>query len=72
MGPGTGLGAAQLFWDTGRGGYTVVPGEGAHATFAPRGWRQQALSAWVTARMGHCEIEEVRFLGGVGGWGGGQ
>ncbi|GBF98951.1 glucokinase [Raphidocelis subcapitata] len=59
MGPGTGLGAAQLFWDTGRGGYTVVPGEGAHATFAPRGWRQQALAAWVTSRLGHCEIEEV-------------
>lgn len=37
----------------------VVPGEGAHATFAPRGWRQMALTAYVTARMGHCEIEEV-------------
>jgi hypothetical protein len=36
MGPGTGLGAAQLFWDTGLGAYKVVPGEGAHATFAPR------------------------------------
>lgn len=37
----------------------VVPGEGAHATFAPRGWRQMALTAYVTARLGHCEIEEV-------------
>lgn len=37
----------------------VVPGEGAHATFAPRGWRQMALTAYVTARIGHCEIEEV-------------
>jgi glucokinase len=26
MGPGTGLGAAQLFWDTGKEAYTVVPG----------------------------------------------
>lgn len=59
MGPGTGLGAAQLFWDSGKGGYTVVPGEGAHATFAPRGWRQHALSSWVTSKLGHCEIEEV-------------
>ena len=59
MGPGTGLGAAQLFWDTGKAAYTVVPGEGAHATFAPRGWRQQALASWVTTRIGHCEIEEV-------------
>lgn len=40
-------------------GPQVVPGEGAHATFAPRGWRQMALTAYVTARMGHCEIEEV-------------
>eukprot|EP00878_Enallax_costatus_P025371 GHUV01027142.1.p1 GENE.GHUV01027142.1~~GHUV01027142.1.p1 ORF type:complete len:185 (+),score=23.38 GHUV01027142.1:239-793(+) len=37
----------------------VIPGEGAHATFAPRGWRQMALTAWVTANIGHCEIEEV-------------
>ena len=100
MGPGTGLGAAQLFWDSGKRAYTVVAGamgaqqrasiawvcttacgcgypssaqpyachsahrcpaagEGAHATFAPRGWRQHALSSWVTARLGHCEIEEV-------------
>lgn len=59
MGPGTGLGAAQLFWDSGLEAYKVVPGEGAHATFAPRGWRQMALTAYVTARMGHCEIEEV-------------
>ncbi|KAF8057125.1 glk [Scenedesmus sp. PABB004] len=59
MGPGTGLGAAQLFWDSGVQGYKVVPGEGAHATFAPRGWRQMALTAYVTARLGHCEIEEV-------------
>lgn len=59
MGPGTGLGAAQLFWDSGASGYTVIPGEGSHATFAPRGWRQRALAAWVTQRVGHCEIEEV-------------
>ncbi|KAI8474260.1 MAG: glucokinase [Monoraphidium minutum] len=59
MGPGTGLGAAQLFWDSGKGAYTVIPGEGAHATFAPRGWRQHALSAWAMSKLGHCEIEEV-------------
>lgn len=65
MGPGTGLGAAQLFWDTGLGAYKVVPGEGAHATFAPRGWKQMALAAWVSARLGHVEIEEVACGRGI-------
>jgi glucokinase len=65
MGPGTGLGAAQLFYDTGIENYRVVPGEGAHATFAPRGWKQMALAAWVNGRMGHCEIEEVACGRGI-------
>ncbi len=34
-------------------------GEGAHATFAPRGWRQSALNVWITTKLGHTEIEEV-------------
>ncbi len=43
LGPGTGLGEAQLFWDEIQGGYKVWPSEGSHATFAPRGWKQRAL-----------------------------
>ncbi|EFJ43507.1 hypothetical protein VOLCADRAFT_106775 [Volvox carteri f. nagariensis] len=59
MGPGTGLGAAQLMWDSGIQAYKVWPGEGSHATFAPRGWKQEALSRYVTNMHGHCEIEQV-------------
>jgi len=60
MGPGTGLGAAQLMWDEGRQDYKVWPGEGSHATFAPRGWKQQALAAYAAQQLGgHVEIEQV-------------
>lgn len=65
MGPGTGLGAAQLMWDSHLDGYRVWPGEGAHATFAPRGWKQKALASFVTARFGHCEIEQVACGSGL-------
>jgi hypothetical protein len=30
----------------------VAPGEGAHAVFALRGWRQMAPTAYVTASQG--------------------
>ena len=43
LGPGTGLGEAQLFWDEIQGGYKVWPSEGSHSGFAPRGWKQRAL-----------------------------
>lgn len=59
MGPGTGLGAAQMMWDEGRQAYKVWPGEGAHATLAPRGWKQTALAQYMTQKEGHCEIEYV-------------
>jgi len=36
LGPGTGLGEAQLMWDDARGAYKVYPSEGSHADFAPR------------------------------------
>jgi glucokinase len=66
MGPGTGLGAAQLFWDSGKQDYVVVPGEGAHATFAPRGWRQQALAGWAAPKLGGMvEIEAVACGSGL-------
>ncbi len=45
LGPGTGLGQAQLFWDEVQGGYKVWPSEGSHSCFAPRGWKQRALQA---------------------------
>lgn len=59
LGPGTGLGEAQLFWDVTAGGYRVWPSEGAHAQFAPRGWRQRALQAFVESELGYCEVEHV-------------
>lgn len=64
MGPGTGLGAAQLIWQGGAG-YRVIPGEGSHATFAPRGWKQSALATFVTQKLGHCEIEQVACGSGL-------
>ncbi|GLC58285.1 hypothetical protein PLESTB_001341700 [Pleodorina starrii] len=65
MGPGTGLGAAQLMWDTGMQAYKVWPGEGSHATFAPRGWKQKDLTRYVTNLYGHCEIEQVACGSGL-------
>jgi glucokinase len=63
LGPGTGLGQAQLFWEegaeAGAGAYRVQPSEGAHATFAPRGARQRALQAAVEEEEGYCCIERV-------------
>jgi len=66
MGPGTGLGAAQLMWDSGKQAYSVWPGEGAHATFAPRGWKQRALAGYAEAKFGgHVEIEHVACGSGL-------
>mmetsp|Transcript_32908 Transcript_32908/g.72684 ORF Transcript_32908/g.72684 Transcript_32908/m.72684 type:complete len:410 (-) Transcript_32908:761-1990(-) len=65
MGPGTGLGAAQLMWDEGKHAYKVWPGEGAHATFAPRGWKQKALAKYVSHKYHHCEIEQVACGSGL-------
>jgi glucokinase len=59
LGPGTGLGQALLFWDTDQDDYKVFPSEGAHAAFAPRGWKQRALQAWVENKLGYCEVEHV-------------
>lgn len=65
LGPGTGLGQAQLFWDDSIGNYKVYPSEGAHATFAPRGWKQRALQATVEAERGHCSVERVACGSGL-------
>lgn len=60
MGPGTGLGQANLYWSENFGSYRVWPSEGAHASFAPRGWKQRALQTHVERQLGYCEIEHVR------------
>ena len=59
MGPGTGLGEANLYWSEHFGGYRVWPSEGAHASFAPRGWKQRALQTYVERQLGYCEVEHV-------------
>lgn len=59
MGPGTGLGVAQVVWDDALKRYHVLPSEGAHGTFAPRGDLQRELQAWVEANEGYCETEQV-------------
>lgn len=59
MGPGTGLGVAQVVWDDSLKRYRVLPSEGAHGTFAPRGALQRELQAWVEVREGYCETEQV-------------
>ncbi len=59
IGPGTGLGEAQLMWDDALGTYRVWPGEGSHGDFGPRGWKQRALAAYVESQIGYCETEHV-------------
>ena len=59
MGPGTGLGQANLYWSENFGDYRVWPSEGAHASFAPRGWKQRALQTHVERQLGYCEVEHV-------------
>lgn len=59
IGPGTGLGVAQLVWDEGLGRYVVLASEGAHGTFGPRGDLQRELQAWVEKTEGYCETELV-------------
>lgn len=59
LGPGTGLGEAQLFWDESQDTYRVYPSEGSHADFAPRGWKQRALAQFVESELGFCEVESV-------------
>jgi len=65
LGPGTGLGQAQLFWNDTLGDYIVYPSEGSHSTFAPRGWKQRALQAKVESERGHCSVERVACGSGI-------
>ncbi|GAB4820237.1 hypothetical protein N2152v2_007283 [Parachlorella kessleri] len=65
LGPGTGLGEAQLFWDDALGTYRVCPSEGAHSGFAPRGWKQLMLCHSVERELGHVDVEHVACGSGL-------
>lgn len=63
LGPGTGLGVAQLVGDPARG-WQVVETEGGHVSFAPLNGEEMAIARWLTARFGRCSNE--RLLSGAG------
>lgn len=62
LGAGTGLGQALLFSCAGR--YQVVPTEGGHVDFAPRGAEESALLGFLRERLGRVSYEAV--LSGAG------
>jgi len=57
LAPGTGLGAAGLFWD----GSTLhpFPSEGGHTEFAPANEREWGLQMALASRFGHVSWERV-------------
>jgi glucokinase len=63
LGPGTGLGVAQLVGDASRG-WQVVETEGGHVSFAALNGEEAAIARWLTARFGRCSNE--RLLSGAG------
>lgn len=66
LGPGTGLGEAQLMWDTGLQAYRVWPSEGSHADFAPRGSLQWELLQFAEEENDlPCELEHVACGSGL-------
>jgi glucokinase len=54
---GTGLGMAEIPRIDGR--LRPVPSEGGHADFAARNTREDALAAWLRARLGRVRVEDV-------------
>lgn len=58
LGPGTGLGVAQLVGSKAQG-WQVVETEGGHVTFAPIGDEEQAIARWMTAHYGRASNERV-------------
>ena len=63
---GTGLGEAMLFYNHQAGEYDVIPSEGSHADFAPRGETQRALLAYCEKTLnGECEVEQVCCGSGI-------
>ncbi len=63
LGPGTGLGVAQLVGDA-QHGWHVVETEGGHVTFAPQGDEERQIARWLDARFGRTSNE--RLLSGAG------
>lgn len=63
LGPGTGLGVAQLVGG-GERGWQVVETEGGHVGFAPVGAEERAIAAWLEARFGR--VSNERLLSGDG------
>ncbi|MFY2762750.1 glucokinase [Arenimonas sp. MALMAid1274] len=62
LGPGTGLGVGLLVGEP--GDWRVVETEGGHASHAPLGDEELAITRWVSARHGRCSTE--RLLSGTG------
>ena len=58
IGPGTGLGVSGLVAD-GRGGWSLVVGEGGHATLAAASAREASLLAVLRERFGHVSAERA-------------
>ncbi|MDQ3287777.1 MAG: glucokinase [Pseudomonadota bacterium] len=58
LGPGTGLGVAQLVGSD-QDGWQVVETEGGHVTFAPIGDEEQAIARWLTSQFGRASNERV-------------
>ena len=58
LGPGTGLGVAQLVGSDAHG-WHVVETEGGHVTYAPIGDEEQSISRWLTAHYGRASNERV-------------
>jgi len=63
LGPGTGLGVAQLVGNA-EHGWHVVETEGGHVSFAPQGDEEQLIARWLNARFGRTSNE--RLLSGAG------
>ena len=63
LGPGTGLGVAQLVGSH-EHGWHAVETEGGHTSFAPIGDEERAIAAWLTAQHGRTSTE--RLLCGKG------
>lgn len=62
LGPGTGLGVSGLV--PGRAGWTALPTEGGHVSFAPGSARERELLAALTERFVH--VSNERLLSGQG------
>lgn len=62
LGPGTGLGVSALV--PSRGGWTALPTEGGHVSFAPADAREQVVLDRLRQRFGH--VSNERVLSGQG------